>query len=145
MLGRQLCCHYTKDAEYYRISSLSHNLRNELRSKQLILVRSIDWANRADAYLLHQIYHSHTNIYSVPATWNQWFCSHLSNIILIYQHIWKPLTLQWCPIENTNPLHLFVAANLEKKGFLKKMVTYGYQCRCLHWSIWHIIHKDIVR
>ena len=112
---------------------------------QLRVVRSNDWPNWADAYLQLHFYHSHTNIYSDPATWNQWFYLHWSNLILSYQHIWKTFTLQWCPIEDTDPLHQFLAFNLLNKGCPKHMVTYGYQCRCLHWSIWHIIHIYMVR
>ena len=97
-----------------------------------------------DTYLQQKFYHSHTNIYSLPTTWNQWFCLHWYNLILSYQHIWKPLTLQWCPIEDTDTLHQCLESKLEKKGCPKHMVIYGYQCSCLHWRIWHIIHIDMM-
>ena len=111
---------------------------------RLIIVHSKYWANRADAYLQRKFYHSHTNIYSVPATWNQWLFLHWYNLILSHQGIWKPLTLQWFPIEDTDTLHKFESFKLEKMGCPKHMVTYGYQFRCLHWRIWHIIHIDIL-
>ena len=105
-----------KDAEYHHISSISSHVGTRPKTTRLIVMRSADWSNRADAYHQQKFYHSDTNIYSVPATWNQWFCLHWSNLILIYQHIWKLLTLKCFLIEDTDNLHQFVASNLEKKG-----------------------------
>ena len=93
-----LSCHYTNDAEYFHVYSLWPGVGVELTTTRLRVVWSIDSAYRDDSYPQRQFYHSHTNIYSVSATWNQWFYLHWSDLILSYQHIWKPLTLQWCPI-----------------------------------------------
>ena len=89
------------------------------------LLRTNDWFNQPSAYLQQQSHHSDTNIHSAPVTWNQWFYLHWYYLILSYQYIRKPLTLQWCPIGDTDPLHQFVASNLEKQGCPKHMVTYG--------------------
>ena len=98
LIGRQLCCHYTKNVEYYHVYLLSIDVRNGSTTTRLRVVRSTDWDNRAHAHLYIKFYHSYTNIYSFLETWNQWLFLHWYNLIWSYQHIWKPLTLQWCTI-----------------------------------------------
>ena len=135
----------TNGAVCYHISSLSPHVGTKTTTTSLRVVRSTDWPDWANVYILHQLYHSSNNIHSDPAIWDQLFYLHWSNLILSYQHICKPLTLQWRPIEDTDPLRQSLAYNLEKKGGPKHTVTYGYQCRYLHWRIWQIIRIHMVR